>query len=96
MQIPEELLAKLQEFTTGGFALFTVTDHGVDSYLYTDNEVIQKGLSSHIVKVLSIQDNIDSQLIQNSLMADLMEEEKDLILFKYKIIKNVMFFKKNI
>lgn len=76
MQIPEELLAKLQEFTTGGFALFTVTDHGVDSYLYTDNEVIQKGLSSHIVKVLSIQDNIDSQLIQNSLMADLMEEEK--------------------
>lgn len=76
MQLPPELLEKINEFTSGGFAIFTVNDHGVDSYLHVDNEVIKNGLCSHIIKVLSIQDNIDSQMIQNSMLADLMEEEK--------------------
>ena len=75
-QIPEELLQKINEFTSMGFAIFAIQDHGIDSYIYVDNDVVRLGLQSHILKLVSAQENIEEQMVFGSLMENLQQEEK--------------------
>lgn len=75
-QIPEELLQKLNEFCVGGFALFATQNHGVDSYMYCDNEVMRLGLQAHILKLVSAQESIEEQMVFANLMEGMEQEVK--------------------
>lgn len=75
-QLPEELLAKISEFSVGGFALFITQNHGVDSYMYCDNKVMRLGLQSHILKLVSSQESIEEQMVFANLMEGMEQEVK--------------------
>lgn len=75
-QIPEELLQRLNEWTSMGFCLFALQDHGIDSYMYVDNEIARLGLQSHMHKLVSAQESIEEQMVFGNLMEGMEQEVK--------------------
>lgn len=77
MELPSELLAKLQEFSKSGFLLFiTNSDGGIDSYMHVDDEASKLGLSSYAQKLLGAQEQLEGQMMMNGLVNELEQEEK--------------------
>lgn len=76
MQLPPELLAKLTEFSSNGFMLFITQDHGIDCYCHVDNEISKMAIQDHALKLLAAQNEIDGQLMFNSLVENMEAEMK--------------------
>ena len=75
-QLPEELLQRINEFTKSGFLLFCCQNHGVDSYMYCDDEVTRLGLQAHVLKLVSAQESIEEQMVFANLMEGMEQEVK--------------------
>ena len=76
MKLPEELLQRLNEFTSGGFLIFCAQDHGVDTYMYADNELVKSALNSHALQLLATQHEIESKMVFNGVVEGIEAEMK--------------------
>ncbi len=56
--------------------LFITQDHGIDCYCHVDNEISKMAIQGHALKLLSAQNEIDGQLMFNSLVENMEAEMK--------------------
>ena len=77
MPIAPEILEKVNEQCSRGFLLFASNINGsIDCYCHVDDEITKIALQTQALKLLSIQDNLDNQMIMNSMISDLEAEAK--------------------
>lgn len=77
MPIAPEILEKLNEHSSRGFLLFSTSAEGtIDCYCYVDDEITKTAIQAHALKLLSLQDNLDNQLIMNGMISELEAEAK--------------------
>ena len=72
-----EILVQLSEHSSRGFLLFTTSANGeIECYCHVDDEITKVALTTHAIKVLSMQSEIDDQILMNGMIANLQQEEK--------------------
>ena len=74
MQMPPELLAKIQEFSKSGFLLFQTSDYGIECYMHVDDEITKIALQNHALQLLSAQQEIENQRRFNGLISNMENE----------------------
>ena len=75
MQIPDELLAKLQEFSAGGFFMLVVNSNGgFDTYEQLDNSLYLAAAHKHLETYLEAHKQIDKDFMAQGIVMEMQEQ----------------------